>query len=678
MQWLEFTLVLLISGAGAYMVYRSDRKKGLSRPWITASLRALLLFLVGLLLLSPSIPREVQWERKPVIIWLQDRSASLAENLGSDTLAYIRQLEDFRQSLPGDWDWKLWGFGSQAREDSLLPFDLQATDIHQALTEIHKAYEGENIGAVILASDGQINQGANPLFHQVPLMAPLFTLGIGDTQKLADLEIRQVKANKTLSLGNELELRIQLGAHGLEGKQAQVRILEDGVPLVSIPLPILKSEWEAQPVTYLKPQKPGWHQYTVQVLPVEGEQNLRNNQQEIFVEVIESRKKILLAGAAPHPDLGAIRKALSTQEKWDLEVAFGSEIPRNLEGYDLLILHQIPSQLPSLSRFRNLPPLPIWFILGELSGPGAFTEVQKMARGNFHPGFGNQFLAEIADGFSLFELPARSREVLEKLPPLYVPDGSFALMPSTQILFRQKQKQPPLPLWVFGTQSPPQALLFGTGLWRWRLQEFQHFGHHEVTDQWIQKTVEYLANSSQRPPFRLEMEKKIWNEGESVQIRAELRNPSGMPVNQPEVELRLMGPQGEDQQFSMERLGRHYQLNLGQWASGTYRAQARTQFDGKEYHDEILWTVEAQSLEQRTQGADYARLYSLAQQYGGRFFAYPQWDSLKLALASLDQIRTEVRVREEKRPLIDWKWGFALILLVATGEWFLRKYWMVD
>src|SRR5690606_33652640 len=75
MQWLEFTLVLLISGAGALLVYRSDRKKGSSRPWITASLRALLLFLVGLLLLSPSFPREVQFERQPVIIWLQDRSA---------------------------------------------------------------------------------------------------------------------------------------------------------------------------------------------------------------------------------------------------------------------------------------------------------------------------------------------------------------------------------------------------------------------------------------------------------------------------------------------------------------------------------------------------------------------------------------------------------------------------
>lgn len=677
MQWLAFILILLIAGAGAFLVYRSDRNKGLSRPWITAFLRGLLLFLVGLLLLSPPIRREIQEERKPLIIWLQDRSASMAENLGEDSLDYVRQLDEFRRSLPGDWEWKPWGFGEKATEDSLLPFDLPATDIHQALSEIQRTYEGENIGAIILASDGQINQGAHPLFHPVPLMAPVFSFGIGDTQKTADLELVRIRANRTLRLGNELELGIDVRAQGLAGREARIQIMENGVQKASLPLKINQPYWEAFPITYLKPQKAGWYHYQIQVDPVEGESNPRNNRQEVFVEVIETRKKILLAGAAPHPDLGALRQALSSQEEWDLEIAVGKEIPRNLETYDLLILHQIPSQLPFLSRFRNLPPVPTWFILGELSGPGAFSDVQKMARGNFHPGVGNQFLAEFSDGFSLFELPARSREVLEKLPPLYVPDGSFSLSPDAQVLFRQKQK-PSQPLWVFGTSSVAQSLLFGTGLWRWRLQEYQHFGSHEITDEWIQKTVAYLAHRHDRPPLMLEVEKKQWSEGESIRLRAEFRNPSGQTINQPEVRVTLTGPEGEEKTFSMERLGRNYHLNLGSWAAGVYKARATTRFDGKDYVDEQMWTVEARSLEQRTQGADYASLFSLARHYQGKFFAYPQWDSLGQALASLDKIQTEIRIREEKRPLIDWKWGFALLLLIASIEWFLRKYWMAD
>lgn len=678
MHWIEIVLLIGVPGLAAVLVYRADQRRGLRRPWITAGLRALALILVGLLIFAPEIKKGTPWSRKPLVVWLQDRSQSMEAHLGADSNLYLSQMEAFRESLPKDYEWKQWGFGSQADENILHPFQEPATDIHEALKEIQRAYEGDNLGAVILASDGQFNQGANPLYHRLPLVAPVFTFGIGDTQQIADLELVAVHANNTVSLGNEIELRIQVRAQGLAGMETNLRIQEGDQEKRILPLTIRQDRWDAQPILYLRPDKVGWHHYRIMLDPVEGEEHLGNNTRDLFVEVVEKKKKILLAGAAPHPDIGAIRQALSTQDKWELEVAVGRDIPKSLEKYDLLILHQIPSQLPNLSRFRNLPPVPIWFILGELSGPGAFSEVQTLVRGNFHPGFGNQFLAELSGSFSLFELPNRSQEVSEALPPLYVPDGSFVMNPETAVLFRQKQKANALPLWTFGRHGQSQSLLLGTGLWRWRLHEYQKFGNHEVTDAWIQKTVEFLAYSHDSPPFQLVADKNKWNEGESIRLRATLKNASGDPVNTPEVELRLMDPNGQETPFSMERIGRNYQLSLGSWAAGVYRAVARTRYDGTSYEDEVMWTIEAQSLEQRTRGADYAVLHGLATQYGGKFVAYPNWDSLRHYLDAQGLLRTIVETRIEQKPLIEWKWAFIILLLLFSIEWYLRKYWMAD
>ncbi len=83
-------------------------------------------------------------------------------------------------------------------------------------------------------------------------------------------------------------------------------------------------------------------------------------------------------------------------------------------------------------------------------------------------------------------------------------------------------------------------------------------------------------------------------------------------------------------------------------------------------------------LEAMESGADYALLYSLSKKYGGSTVRSPQIASLYDSIVRNTAIRPVIESREATVPLVDWKWFFLLLLLVAEAEWLLRKYWLAQ
>jgi hypothetical protein len=63
------------------------------------------------------------------------------------------------------------------------------------------------------------------------------------------------------------------------------------------------------------PSTPGFHRYTVEITPLEGEVTVDNNRQDALVEVIEGPLRILHVEGEPRWELGKVREALSFNEK---------------------------------------------------------------------------------------------------------------------------------------------------------------------------------------------------------------------------------------------------------------------------------------------------------------------------------------------------------------------------
>src|SRR5687768_14636476 len=99
MKMLFWLLAVLVSLAVGYWVYGADKKRGVPYPWLTASLRSLVVFLTFLLLLTPLINIHKNDTQKPIVLFLQDNSESIAAALKSDSNSYKKDAEALIKKL---------------------------------------------------------------------------------------------------------------------------------------------------------------------------------------------------------------------------------------------------------------------------------------------------------------------------------------------------------------------------------------------------------------------------------------------------------------------------------------------------------------------------------------------------------------------------------------------------
>lgn len=665
---LLWILAVVSSLTVGYLTYRADVRRAVPYPWLPALLRTLLIFGVWLLIISPGITVKRTEERKPVIVLLQDESESIAHALGRDSATYRQIFEELKERLSNQYLVVQRGFGNAMQADSLYRYRQQATDMAAALQNVSDFFGAQNLGAVILATDGRYNQGQHPLFAQLPLTAPLYTIALGDTSVPRDIRVAEVYANPTAALNSQFEIRADVIGQNVAGYAGEVTLSENGRVLARQAVRAAGDGLDAAVAFTVVADKAGFHRYTVSAPAMAGEEHVGNNSREVFVEVLEKETKILLAAAAPHPDVAAIEAALKGTGRFKLTISYGQQLP-GAAAYDVLILHNLPAvpgQLPALSK-------PTWVIAGS-SVQAAALAGWSLPVSNISAAPPHDVLPATGSGFSLFSLPRQLAAVVDKLPPLHTATGQATLSGGAQSLFQQGGGQP---LWALQQGGPASAITLGEGLWRWRFYEYRFFQSHQVVDECIRQTVSFLANDPNVKPWRVSLTKTAWNSGEPVLLHGHLTNASGQNVNTPDAEVTITDSSGHQNKYNFDKEGKAYWLNLGVQAPGVYQYSATVAYEGNKYTENGSFSVGVYSLEQSETNADFPLLYALADKYGGSALTYRQAGSLYDSLAHKN-IQPVVDYYEEQAPLVDWKWYFFLLLALAVTEWLIRKYWLAQ
>ena len=76
---------------------------------------------------------------------------------------------------------------------------------------------------------------------------------------------------------------------------------------------------------------------------IAGELSLANNSQDIFIEVIDGRQKVLIVGSAPHPDMSAFKQAIEANDNYEVEIKLTSNFSvQDIADYNLLISPEPP------------------------------------------------------------------------------------------------------------------------------------------------------------------------------------------------------------------------------------------------------------------------------------------------------------------------------------------------
>jgi len=369
-QWfIVFCILAGIIFAGA--LYIKDKMTGDFHPvikFLVSFLRFLTVSVLAFFLLEPLIKNSFIETEKPIVVLAQDNSESLT--LKGDTAFYKNswpsKLQELSTQLQEDFEVAEFTFGSEVNDGLDVDYSEKQTDFSELFDEIYARYSNRNLGAVILSSDGIFTKGSNPLYAQTKLKAPIYTIAQGDTTKFRDALILEVAHNKLAYLGNKFPLEIVVSANELAGKQATLKVSKAGAILFSKVVRFNSSDFQEIVPVILEANAPGLQKYSISLSSVTGEVTTRNNYKDIYIDVLDSRQKIALIAANPHPDLGALKNIINTNENYEVDVFKADDFKGKISDYNLAIFHQIPTSIMAHKYIvekaieKKIPSLFIW------------------------------------------------------------------------------------------------------------------------------------------------------------------------------------------------------------------------------------------------------------------------------------------------------------------------------
>jgi len=231
-----------------------------------------------------------------------------------------------------------------------LDFDRTGTNLSQALEEVEDLYQNQNLGAIIMLSDGISTEGKNPLFTVGGMKQPLYTVLVGDTTPQRDLLIKNALYNEIAYMNNEIPIRVKVRSNGFNQANVSVTLNGHGKKLGQETVRLTSSRPEEEVVFTFKPEEVGLQQYTIRISRKDCEITYLNNTRKVYINVLETQTKIALFAGSPHPDLVALKQAFERENSYDLQEFilrspgdfYTNPADYPLEDFDLFILHNFP------------------------------------------------------------------------------------------------------------------------------------------------------------------------------------------------------------------------------------------------------------------------------------------------------------------------------------------------
>ena len=683
--YLLFCLLLgLVFSALLYYWDRTFREQLAILNGVLGLVRFLAISLLAMLLLTPLLRRLTTDQQDPIVLLLQDESESIANGLTVDSSTYRQGLENLQVELSNNYEVKTYGFGRDLLEEPNFSFQEKSTNLSKAFRSLNDLYSNQNVGAIILASDGVFNEGSNPLYLNLDLNAPIHTIALGDTVPSRDLVLKRVFHNKIAYLGDRFGIQIDVAAQNCSGETAELAIfaVENGNTrkLQSKRISLNEDLFFTTESVLLEANKPGVQRFRIQLSSLDGEVSTVNNRQDIFVDVLDARQQVLILAAAPHPDLSAMKQALESNQNYEVALEYVEDRSVDLKTVDFAILHQLPSAsnniAPLLQQLDNNK-TPRLFVIGSQTDLTQLNSAQEILTIQGDGRNTNQVQASVFGGFNLFTLSDELRADLGKFPPLVAPFGEFRVNGNAQTLFRQRvgRVDTDYPLFLLGEENGTKVgLLAAEGIWKWRLFNYLQYENHDLFNEVVRKSVQYLSVKEDKRRFRVNLAKNIYKENEAIIFDAELYNESFERVNTPDAGLSIKDEEGRVFNLTFNRRGDSYRLNANTFPVGSYTFTGTTSLSGKALTYNGQFSVEPVQLELYETTANHGLLQSLSAQSNGQVFYPGQETNLSQLLTTENKLKPILYQSFKTQSVINFKWIFFLLLGLLTIEWVTRRY----
>ena len=640
-----------------------------------AGLRFVLVTLLCFLLMGPLLNQVTFFEEKPVIVIAVDNSASMPATYEVDEFESLKtQLAEVSEEIiDAGYEVKVKSLQDYVASVDAVNYDQNATNLESLLKGISSDYEQQNLAGVVLASDGIHNYGISPQFTQ--LNFPVVTIGLGDTIPAKDLSIKSLNYNKIVYEGNRFPLVVEVFNNGFVNESVKVQVLKKGTVIEEKSFSLKGDEQINSLEFILNAETKGIETYQVQILPLEGENSTLNNTQQAFLEIVDSKQKILIAARAPHPDIKSLRNVIDQNEGTEVQVyidGITSEIP---EGpFDLIVLHQLPA----------IESLPVWldnalkttnsFYITGTSSLSAINEKNPVLSYN-NAGQSDNAGPHFNSNFELFKIDEVLAQRLAEYPPISVPYGQFIFKTQADILLYQRigsvPTQRPL-LSIYNGDELKSAVFSGSDFWKWSLQEYALNNDQKMFNNLMGKLIQYLATKDDKRNFRVNTERNQYYDSEAIEFNTEVYNELYEKVYDRNIDLTITDEQGAKQELNyVNNAGNNYKVTG--LNPGVYSFEASATVNGKREVAQGTFSVQKLDLENINLTANHQLLKNIANNSGGQFIPQERINEASNYFKNLSA-KPITRSDEKLQSIINNPWLLLLFLVLVSTEWFIRKY----
>ncbi|MEN8121132.1 MAG: hypothetical protein ABFS35_12325 [Bacteroidota bacterium] len=685
--WYIF-LLLLFSAFISWYLYRKDEKfidLEKRKIYTLVVTRFLSVFFISLFLLS-IVLRYVRLKiEKPIIIVAHDNSESIKlvlDNKKIEEDGYKYKFDDFIKKISNEYHVKILSFGDKLGDSIPYSFDEKETNFTDLFKNIEQQYINYNVGALLIASDGIYNQGINPIHLAKKLPYPIYTIALGDSSQKKDIFLRDVLNNSIAFLGDEFPLEIHLSAFGFKDDKINLRISNSGKTIIEQKINITGTDFFKKLHFDLKAEQKGLQHYKIEILSKDDEFTKANNYKNFAIDIIDDKKKVLILANSVHPDISAIREALKINKNLIVDFFTIDQFKKIIEDYQLVIFHQIPSYRYNVqNQFLRLKKakIPALFILGSQSNVNSLNDLNtgiNVLKNHRAIEFTE---ARFNNQFNLFETEHIKKSNFDDYPPLISPFGEYILNKKSDILLYQEIKgiktEKPL-IFLFSEDDPSTGkfgFICGEGIWRWRINDYLENGNHEQFDALVDRLVHYLSLDIKKERF-IVYSKRIFNENELINFRADFYNQSYELTNESEVLFEITNEENKKFNYIFSRTNGSYALDAGQLPVGKYNYKAKITEAGKMFSKSGEFVVVPLNVEAVNTRANYQMLYQLAKENGGLMFSPDSLENLLSELKLNSNIRPVSFSTKDLIDLIELRWLFFIIIGLLSAEWFLRKF----
>lgn len=633
-------------------------------------LRFVSLFSVFLLVINPKFNKITYFNEKPNLLIAVDNTESvkyLDQDQKTRDLVGLLQKDE---GLNERFDLKLFSFGKDVNNLEALSFDEKQTNPTVVFERFSQVY-GNSIAPLILITDGNQTYGKDYEFAAQNYKQAVFPIILGDTTRYTDLKIEQLNVNKYAYLKNKFPIEIIAVYNGGEEVSTQLTVSSGNTIVFSENLTFNKEQSSRLVNLSLPANRPGVHSYKAELKPLANEKNTVNNIKNFAVEVIDRKTHVAIVSDIIHPDLGALKKSIESNEQRQASILKPTEFLNQKNDFQQVILYQ-PNQnfklvydeiqTLNINTFTILGPKTNWLEFNRLQSIMQQTVTNQYE--DFQPSLNSNFNVFIVDDLNFSDFP-----------PLQTEFGTATFsLPIEIILYKTVngiQLNEPL-LWSFEVNQKRAVVLNGEGIWRWRAQSYLDKKSFHDFDNFIGKIIQYLDSNQKRSRLNVSYE-SFYNGNDNVLLTAQFFNRTYEFDKTASLEITVKNKESEQSQklpFILKQS--NYQVDLSGMEAGDYVFTVQAQEENISQSGEFK--ILDYSVEQQFLNANVLKLQNLATLSQGTSYFINDTDALVDQLIKDERFPTIQKSTKKVVPLIDWKFLLAFIALSLSAEWFIRKY----